>query len=86
VRAQCLAYSQSVPELYGVFGGLPEDERRAMRSGSRVLCANGEHPMTPENTYLEPSTGTRRCLACKQATDARYRLQRKQRAREERVA
>ncbi len=30
VRIECLEYSLSVPELYGVWGGLNETERRAL--------------------------------------------------------
>lgn len=28
-----------------------------------LTCSNG-HPRTPENTYIQPSTGTRRCKVC----------------------
>ena len=30
VRLECLEYSLTVPELYGIWGGLTEQERRAL--------------------------------------------------------
>lgn len=32
------------------------------------LCGNSLHPMVPENTYVQPSTGHRRCRACAKQT------------------
>lgn len=49
VRRECLAYAMSHDERFGVWGGLAEHERRALRRGERVTfrlqCANG-HDLT----------------------------------------
>ncbi|MEV8093171.1 WhiB family transcriptional regulator [Kitasatospora sp. NPDC085879] len=35
VRGQCLEYALAADERYGIWGGLTEDERRALRAGAR---------------------------------------------------
>jgi hypothetical protein len=48
------------------------------RNAAKTHCAHG-HEYTPENTYLHPSTGHRRCRAC--ARERRFTLRtRKDRA------
>jgi WhiB family transcriptional regulator, redox-sensing transcriptional regulator len=39
VRAACLRHAMSVPEMYGVWGGLSEDERRLAASRRRLAVA-----------------------------------------------
>ena len=36
VRLECLEYSLTVPELYGIWGGLTEQERRALIRGPQA--------------------------------------------------
>ena len=39
---------------------------------NKTRCRYG-HEFTPENTYIQPSTGGRRCLMCKRENAWRYR-------------
>lgn len=55
-----------------------ENTRRGESPGAIAVrtntCVRGLHELTPENTYVTPSTGFRRCRECRRATDRAYRL------------
>lgn len=43
------------------------------RNANKTHCKHG-HEFTPENTYIIPTSGSRRCRKCKSASDVRRRL------------
>ena len=43
------------------------------RNASKTHCKHG-HEFTPENTYIIPTSGSRRCRTCKSEADTRRRL------------
>ena len=43
----------------------------------RNICKRG-HPFTPENTYVNPASGSRTCVLCRQIRQHHYYLLRKQ--------
>lgn len=59
VRPECLDYAQSVPEQHGVWGGLSERQRRALRALRRGRLP--ARPVKPARIYL-PSAPLRACL------------------------
>jgi hypothetical protein len=52
-------------------------ESYAARNARKTQCPAG-HPLTGSTLYVEPSTGRRRCLTCKHATEKRCRDRRRQ--------
>jgi WhiB family transcriptional regulator, redox-sensing transcriptional regulator len=88
VRDACLEYAQERGIVFGVFGGVDLEAVRPQASGVPVLCGNGLHLMTAENT--KPVTGTAqvRCRECWRESDRRTRpardARRRQRRREQR--
>lgn len=58
VRTRCLAWATTNGLNHGVWGGLDEKERGALKKGSRSVCGNG-HLLTPTTAF--PSGKCRRC-------------------------
>lgn len=73
VRDACTDYAIRNRIDGGIWGGLTEDTRRAMRrnGGAAPVCRNG-HPRTPENTGRN-RRGGKACLIC--AADGKKRNQ-----------
>jgi WhiB family transcriptional regulator, redox-sensing transcriptional regulator len=62
VRVKCLAYAMSHGEVFGVWGGLDEDERRDLnRRNGR--CPIGRHQATEANDCTD-AIGRRYCGNC----------------------
>lgn len=82
VREECLEYALTESEIYGVWGGLSERQRRKLTkdrrnaSGSAELCRNG-HPKG-DYTILDRS-GKPYCSRCRRATLRRYYVNTKSR-------
>ena len=59
VRVDCLTFALSLPEVFGVWGGTTEPERRALkRGGSRASCPGCS------NMMLFVDERTEVCVAC----------------------
>ena len=55
-----------------------------LTSRDKTHCVNG-HRRTPKNLYTRPSNGTRGCRICREACDARLRVERNVRRLKERL-
>ena len=60
--------------VYGTYSDNAYDSVRNGRhhEANKTRCRYG-HEFTPENTYIQPSTGGRRCRICKRENAWRYR-------------
>lgn len=73
----CRSYALTDPSLSGVWGGMAEKERTALRKGTPVVrrqradCANG-HPYTADNTRM--TARGRRCRKCHNAHSGEGRV------------
>jgi hypothetical protein len=68
VRAECLRFAVENGERQGIWGGLSDEERRALPLGAPpppAYCASGRHPRIPGGTGADG-----RCLACRREADA----------------
>jgi WhiB family redox-sensing transcriptional regulator len=66
VRAECLEYAIVNNELWGVWGGVPERPRRAMRLQAQQAAAprcRNDHLRTEANTSRN-ADGSNHCLDC----------------------
>lgn len=80
VMAECLQWALSTGEDHGIWGGMSEYERRALRAQSTMpapkppeYCRGAvPHLRTDSNTATHGSGG-KRCLDCEAATEARKR-------------
>ena len=83
VRVQCLESAMATPELWGVWGGKSERQRRGMRARAAAAgprkCGKRLHLMTPENTYTGPA-GTTWCRECRRIADEKRRQEAKLKA------
>ena len=88
VAAECLEFAQASGIRFGVFGGVDLETTRPVREDPPVLCGNGLHLMTPENTKPVAGTTQVRCRECWRESDRRTRpardARRRQRIREQR--
>lgn len=76
VRMQCLDFALTHDERFGVWGGLPEKERRKAKRGDFVkvayTCPNGH------DLNVAGVDARRRCKQCQREAAARWRSLRKQ--------
>lgn len=90
IQYECLDRSISREEEFGVWGGLTPNERlellREIHGPDYVWpgirerdskCAKGIHDMDEENEYVRPD-GTVTCLACRYASQAKWKETKKE--------
>ena len=87
-RLPCLQFALDNRIEFGLFGGMSESERAALRreQGQPALCGNGLHLMTGDNIKAVAGRPWVRCRACATASDQRTAAARRDRRREARAA
>ena len=83
-RAACLAYATERRMSWGIWGGVNLEATRPAVPEPPVLCGNGLHLMTPENTKPIAGTTQMRCRECQRESDRRTRPARHARLRQRR--
>jgi hypothetical protein len=75
VSAPCLEFAVTSGERWGIWGGVPEQDRAGMGPGIARpgLCNKSLHVMNAANTYTNPD-GVDRCRACGRARETELRL------------
>jgi hypothetical protein len=63
VRSACLSYAEDTNQIYGIWGGMSEPDRRRAAG----YCRNGHKKST------ETTDGDGRCLTCRRASQRRQR-------------
>lgn len=77
VAVQCLQHAQSRPEVFGIWGGLTERERRGLRNRRTGAIAHGT-----QTGYLQHyEWGEPACADCKRAHNEYQRARRRIRER-----
>lgn len=51
VKAECLDYALRVPEVFGVWGGVSERERRRLRKAAPKICLHCRGEFYPANRH-----------------------------------
>ena len=84
VRLECISFARVRGLRFGVWGGEDFETASTAPEDPPVLCGNGLHFMTPENSKPIAGTTQVRCRECQRESDRRTRPARHARLRQRR--